>query len=92
MQRDLAEHEQPDVVAFLPPINLFLWKLWAMPIQPSVHMTAESWGLDGLHVAASSIIDAALVSTESIPSSSNRLRKNYCDTVEIQWLARLKQA
>jgi len=55
MQRDRAEHEQPDVVGrFFLPVKPLLWKSWAMPIRHSSHVRARSRGA-GNHARCSLI-------------------------------------
>ena len=73
MQRDLAEHEELDVVAFLPSGKPFLWKSWAMPIRHSPHLAAgrQGSGRACTLLAHQSSIQV-LVSIESIPAGSQR--------------------
>jgi len=60
MQREVAEHEQPDVVAFLPSDQSISVEGVGYANPAPLHMTVGSWERDGLHVAGSSIIDTGL--------------------------------
>jgi len=92
MQRDLAEHEQPDAVAFLPSDRSISVEVvgYANPALVTYDGRELGSGRACTLLTHQSSIQA-LVSIESIPSCSNRLRKNFVGTPERHWPARLEQ-
>jgi uncharacterized membrane protein len=75
IQCDHAEHEQPDLVAFLLPGQSISVEVAGYAIRYLLHMTAGGWGGMACTLLAHQSLIQTLVSIESTPSCSYMLWK-----------------